>query len=73
MPMTKRLVDIDDKLLRDAKRCLGTKTMKDTVNTALAEVAKMALRRQHVEQLARGTGHDLSDPEIMSRAWRDDE
>lgn len=34
--MTKRLVDIDDDALRLARRQLGTTTIKDTVNTALA-------------------------------------
>ena len=34
--MTKRLIDIDDDLLDRARSVLGTATMKDTVNAALA-------------------------------------
>jgi Arc/MetJ family transcription regulator len=30
--MTKRLVDIDDEVLDEARRALGTRTLKDTVN-----------------------------------------
>jgi Arc/MetJ family transcription regulator len=45
--MTKRLVDIDDEVLEDARRLLGTATIKETVNTALAESVKAA-RRQAV-------------------------
>ncbi len=33
--VTKRLVDIDDDLLDDARSQLGTATIKDTVNEAL--------------------------------------
>lgn len=35
MGMTKRLVDIDDTLLDEARSQLGTSTIKDTVNEAL--------------------------------------
>jgi Arc/MetJ family transcription regulator len=34
--VTKRLIDVDDDLLDRARAALGTATMKDTVNTALA-------------------------------------
>ena len=34
--MTKRLIDVDDDLLDRARSILGTATMKDTVNAALA-------------------------------------
>jgi Arc/MetJ family transcription regulator len=33
--MTKRLVDIDDDILVEARAALGTTTLKDTVNEAL--------------------------------------
>lgn len=33
--MTKRLVDIDDRVLDTARRSLGTTTIKDTVDSAL--------------------------------------
>lgn len=38
------MIDIDDELLADAARILGTTTKKDTVNTALREVTER-LRR----------------------------
>jgi Arc/MetJ family transcription regulator len=37
--MAKRLIDIDDRLLSSARAHLGTDTIKDTVNAALAEAA----------------------------------
>lgn len=42
--MTKVLIDIDDDALAEAAEVLGTKTKKDTVNTALRETA-MSIRR----------------------------
>jgi Arc/MetJ family transcription regulator len=68
--MTKRLVDIDDELLAQARASLGAASMKDTVNRALQEVVNADLRRRHIDQLVSMKGLDLDDPEIMSGAWR---
>jgi Arc/MetJ family transcription regulator len=38
--MVKRLVDIDDDALNAARAELGTETIKDTVNEALARVGR---------------------------------
>jgi Arc/MetJ family transcription regulator len=38
--VTKVLIDIDDDVLAEASVLLGTKTKKDTVNTALREVVQ---------------------------------
>ena len=48
--MTKILVDVDDAALAEAAGLLGTKTKKDTVNTALRETAE---RLRRVRALAR--------------------
>jgi Arc/MetJ family transcription regulator len=45
--MSKLLLEVDDEALAEAASILGTKTKKDTVNTALLEVA-----RQHSRALA---------------------
>lgn len=68
--MAKRLIDIDDDLLRKARETLGTGTMKDTVNQALAEVARAELRRRHAARLISGDGTDLGHDDIMAKAWR---
>ena len=44
--MTKRLIDVDDELLATARQVLGTKTLKDTVNAAMAESVRA--RRERV-------------------------
>lgn len=70
--MVKRLVDIDDEVLEEARALLGTRTLKETVNRALQETVEAARRRsvttedlQRVGELMR----DLGDPEVMARAW----
>lgn len=63
--MAKHLVDIDEDALDDARRELGTHTIKDTVNLALRHAGR---RRDDVERqldvLARA---DLAPRE---QAWR---
>ena len=68
--MAKTLIDIDDDLLAAASKELGTKTKKDTVNAALAEVLALARRREHVEFLHGGGLPDLGDPDVAAGAWR---
>lgn len=70
--MTKRLVEIDDKVLDEARQALGTVTIKDTVNTALKEAAAAAHRRgitkEDLRRFVEATP-DLRNPEIMAKAW----
>lgn len=50
--MSKLLLEVDDEALAEAASILGTKTKKDTVNTALLEVAKRRRRAMALEALA---------------------
>ena len=68
--MTKRLVDIDDELLAEARHVAGATTMKETVNTALQQLIDAELRRRHLHRLETGMGTDLADDETMQGAWR---
>ncbi len=68
--MTKRLVDIDDDLLVEARELLGAPTMKEAVNAALQQVIDTELRRRHLQRLESGTGLDLADDEVVRNAWR---
>jgi len=56
--MARTMVDIDDQLLAEAARVLGTTTKKDTVNAALREVTARLRRiealREMQEMAARG-------------------
>lgn len=70
LPMSKRLVDIDDDLLDEASSLLGTQTMKETVNRALESVVIAERRRRHADRLEAMEGVDLAKPRVMSGAWR---
>ncbi len=70
MGTRKTSVEIDEELLDTARRILETATVKDTVEGALREVARIEARRQEVEALSQMNGLDLADPEIMAGAWR---
>jgi Arc/MetJ family transcription regulator len=64
------VVDIDEKLLTEARAALGTTTKVDTVNRALAEVAALAARRRDLKRLARGGLPALIDEKLYRAAWR---
>ena len=66
----KTTLEIDDEVLEDARRILGTRGIKDTVDAALREVRVQDARRRLIEQLRSLDGLDLGDPEVMQSAWR---
>lgn len=49
--MAKTVIDLDEEALRDAAKELGTKTKKDTVNAALAEIGARARRERALAEL----------------------
>ncbi|KQX52838.1 MULTISPECIES: type II toxin-antitoxin system VapB family antitoxin [unclassified Streptomyces] len=60
-------VDVDDDVLAEAAKLLGTTTKKDTINTALEEVIRRHRRRAAFQRLAeRGARGDL---ERTRRDW----
>ena len=70
MGTRKTSVEIDEELLDAARKILETTTVKDTVEEAFREVARVEARRREVEALTRMEDLDLADPEIMAEAWR---
>ncbi len=72
MPASKRKTsfEVDPAKVDAAKEILGTRTLTDTVDAALAEVVKLRQRKTLVELLFRPGALDLDDPEVMSGAWR---
>ena len=68
--MAKTLIDVDDSRLAAAGQVLGTKTKKDTVNAALAEVIALAARRRDLARLSANGLPDLADPSVTAAAWR---
>ena len=70
MATRKTSVEIDEELLEAAKRILETSTVRETVEEALREVARVEARRLEVETLTRMKDLDLADPDVMAGAWR---
>lgn len=67
--MTKRLIDVDDEKLATVRELLGTRTLKDTVDTAFDELLALAQRRR---ELLADRGADLTalaDPADREAAW----
>lgn len=62
--------EIDTAKVEAAKAILGTSTLTDTVDAALAEVVKLQRRRDLLDLLSTPGTLDLDDPEIMAGAWR---
>lgn len=59
-------IDLDEEALAAAMAELGTSTKKDTVNTALREVAARNTRQRALERLMQ-----LGDAEAGYQAWRE--
>ena len=70
MGTRKTSVEIDEDLLEAAKRILETTTVRDTVEEAFREVARVEARHQEVETLTRMSDLDLGAPDVMAGAWR---
>ena len=70
LSMHRTTLVLDEQKLAAARRLLGTKGIKDTVERALDEVIQADLRRQAFERLRTLDGLDLDDPAVMDNAWR---
>ncbi len=72
--MTKRLIDIEDNLLEQARAALGTGTIKETVTIALQQAIRSRQRHTRVDDAAlrrfAAAATDLGDDEVMGAAWR---
>jgi hypothetical protein len=53
-----------------ARDILGTRSMTDTVDAALAEVIRLRQRQRLVELLLEPGALELGDPAAMADAWR---
>ena len=61
---------IDERKLARARKLLGTKGIRETVEAALDEVIALEERKKAVEQLRTLDGLGLDDPKVMAKAWR---
>ncbi|HEV8555147.1 MAG TPA: type II toxin-antitoxin system VapB family antitoxin [Actinophytocola sp.] len=67
--MTKRHVEIDDDLLQFVMEWLGTKTIKETVERALRDVADQPARLAMVERWMTDPYRDARQLEALQKSW----
>ena len=69
--MHKTTLLVDDAKLRRARKVLGTRGIRDTVDRALDEVIALSARRRFSESLQRLEGFDRDVLlTVRGRAWR---
>ena len=62
--------EVDFAKVDAARNILGTRSLTDTVDAALAEVVKLQQRQQLVELLFEPGALELDDAAAMTDAWR---
>lgn len=70
IPKRKTSFEIDTDKVEAAKEVLGTKTMTETVDAALAEVVQRDAGRKLIELLDTPGALELDNPDVMKNAWR---
>ena len=63
--MSRTVIDLDDELVAEVARALGTRTKKDTVNTALREVLENQRRAMALTRLRETTADGAFDLELL--------
>lgn len=67
----KTTIEIDDELLAQAQRVLGTRGLKDTVDGALTQIVRAGRRRELARQLETAEGLDFDEAtRRAARRWR---
>jgi Arc/MetJ family transcription regulator len=68
--MRRTSLEIDEERIAMAQQVLGTKGIKDTIDQALDEVIRAALRRRLAERIRTGSGIDRGEELLeSSRRW----
>ncbi|MFR9726343.1 type II toxin-antitoxin system VapB family antitoxin [Streptomyces sp. MS19] len=65
--MSRTVIDLDDELLADVARALGTRTKKETVNTALREVLENRRRALVLARLRAASADGAFDLELFQK------
>jgi Arc/MetJ family transcription regulator len=63
--MSRTVIDLDDELVASAAKALGTRTKKETVNTALSEVLEIRRRALALTRLRAAAAEGAFDLELF--------
>jgi Arc/MetJ family transcription regulator len=64
--MSRTVIDLDDELVAEVARALGTRTKKDTVNTALREVLENRRRAVALTRLREAAEEGAFDLDLLA-------
>jgi len=64
--VSRTVIDLDDDILADVARALGTRTKKDTVNAALREVLENRRRALALTKLRQATADGAFDLALLA-------
>ena len=64
--MSRTVIDLDDELVAEVAQALGTRTKKDTVNTALREVLESRRRAVALTRLREAAADGGFDLELLA-------
>ena len=64
--MSRTVIDLDDELVAEVAQALGTRTKKDTVNTALREVLENRRRAMALTRLREAAEEGAFDLELLA-------
>jgi Arc/MetJ family transcription regulator len=64
-PMSRTVIDLDDGLVADVAKALGTSTKKETVNTALREVLETRRRALALTRLRNAAAEGAFDLDVL--------
>ena len=66
----KTSLEVDTEKVDAAREILGTKTMTETIDTALDAIAQREAGRKLIEILDTPGALELENPDVMQGAWR---
>lgn len=68
--MHKTTLVLDTHKLKQVRKALGTRSIRETVDRALDEVIALETRRKLLARLTKMKGIDLSKRTVVDAAWR---
>jgi len=70
--VARTLIDVDEAALAAATQVLGTRTKRDTINQALREVGRQAVRATMLDRFGDDPDYWRDEQASRDRAWRRD-
>ncbi len=66
----KKLIDLDEEILEEAKETLGAASYKETVNAGLRAIIAQAAREREIARFTSADADDMENEQVLASAWR---